>query len=171
MLLHEQDPEPPSVYPHRIAFNVLPQVERFKDGDDYTTEERKMMAETRKIFGREEIGISATCVRVPVLVGHSESVNVQTREPLEPEQCRELLSSAPGVRVVDDPANAAYPTSVDGDGIDEVLVDRIRRDESNPNTLNLWVVGDNLRMGAALNAVQLAELLHERGLVRVPAAA
>src|SRR3954464_4583337 len=92
MLLHEQEPDAPSVYPHRIAFNVLPQVESFKDGDDYTTEERKMMAETRKILGRQEIGISATCPRVRVLVGHSESVNVQTREPMSPEQCRELLA-------------------------------------------------------------------------------
>src|SRR3954471_6672064 len=104
MLLHEQEPEPPSVYQHRIAFNVLPHVESFKDGDDYTTEERKMMAETRKILGRDDIGISATCVRVPVLVGHSESVNVQTREPMSPEECREVLSGAPGVVVVDDPA-------------------------------------------------------------------
>jgi aspartate-semialdehyde dehydrogenase len=171
MLLHEQEPEPPSVYPHRIAFNVLPQVEKFKDGDDYTTEERKMMAETRKIFGREEIGISATCARVPVLVGHSESVNVQTREAMTPEQCRELLSSAPGVVVVDDPADGIYPLAIDVEGRDDVLVGRIRRDPSHDRCLNLWIVGDNLRKGAATNAVQLAELLHERGLIRVPAAA
>jgi aspartate-semialdehyde dehydrogenase len=171
MLLHEQDPEPPSVYPHRIAFNVLPQVEKFKDGDDYTTEERKMMAETRKILGREEIGISATCARVPVLVGHSESVNVQTREPLSPEQCRELLSTAPGVVVVDDPGDGIYPLAIDVEGRDDVLVGRIRRDPSHERCLNMWIVGDNLRKGAATNAVQVAELLHERGLVRVPAAA
>jgi aspartate-semialdehyde dehydrogenase len=171
MLLHEQQPEPPSVYPHRIAFNVLPQVEKFKDGDDYTTEERKMMAETRKILGREEIGISATCARVPVLVGHSESVNVQTRSALAPDECRELLSTAPGVVVVDDPADAIYPLAVDVEGRDDVLVGRIRRDPSHDHCLNLWIVGDNLRKGAATNAVQLAELLHERGLVRVPAAA
>jgi aspartate-semialdehyde dehydrogenase len=171
MLLHEQEPEAPSVYPHRIAFNVLPQVERFKDGDDYTTEERKMMAETRKILGREEIGISATCARVPVLVGHSESVNVQTREPLSPEQCRELLSSAPGVVVVDNPADGIYPLAIDVEGRDDVLVGRIRRDPSHDHCLNLWIVGDNLRKGAATNAVQLAELLHQRGLVSVPAAA
>src|ERR671932_1229603 len=95
----------PAVYPHQIAFNVLPQVERFKEGDDYTTEERKMMAETRKILGREDIGISATCARVPVYTGHSESVNVQTREPLSVEECREVLASAPGVTVVDDPGD------------------------------------------------------------------
>jgi len=171
MLLHEQEPEAPSVYPHRIAFNVLPQVERFKDGDDYTTEERKMMAETRKILGREEIGISATCARVPVLVGHSESVNVQTRDPLSPEHCRELLSAAPGLVVVDDPADGIYPLAIDAEGRDDVLVGRIRRDPSHDRCLNMWIVGDNLRKGAATNAVQLAELLHERGLVRVPATA
>jgi aspartate-semialdehyde dehydrogenase len=171
MLLHEQEPEAPSVYPHRIAFNVLPQVEKFKDGDDYTTEERKMMAETRKILGRDDVGISATCARVPVLVGHSESVNVQTREPLSPEQCRELLASAPGVVVVDNPADGIYPLAIDVEGRDDVLVGRIRRDPSHDRCLNLWIVGDNLRKGAATNAVQLAELLHERGLVRVPAAA
>jgi aspartate-semialdehyde dehydrogenase len=171
MLLHEQEPGEPSVYPHRIAFNVLPQVEKFKDGDDYTTEERKMMAETRKILGREEIGISATCARVPVLVGHSESVNVQTREPLSPEDCRELLGSAPGVVVVDNPGDGLYPLAIDAEGRDDVLVGRIRRDPSHDRCLNLWIVGDNLRKGAATNAVQVAELLHERGLVRVPAAA
>jgi aspartate-semialdehyde dehydrogenase len=171
MLLHEQEPQPPSVYPHRIAFNVLPQVERFKDGDDYTTEERKMIAETRKILGREDIGISATCARVPVLVGHSESVNVQTRVPLSPEDCRELLGAAPGVVVVDNPADGIYPLAIDVEGRDDVLVGRIRRDPSHDHCLNMWIVGDNLRKGAATNAVQLAELLHERGLVRVPAAA
>jgi aspartate-semialdehyde dehydrogenase len=171
MLLHEQEPEAPSVYPHRIAFNVLPQVEKFNDGDDYTTEERKMMAETRKILGRDDIGISATCARVPVLVGHSESVNVQTREPLSPEQCRELLSSAAGVVVVDNPGDGIYPLAIDVEGRDDVLVGRIRRDPSHDRCLNLWIVGDNLRKGAATNAVQVAELLHERGLVRVPAAA
>jgi aspartate-semialdehyde dehydrogenase len=168
MLLHEQDPQPPSVYPHRIAFNVLPQVEKFKDGDDYTTEERKMMAETRKILGHEDIGISATCARVPVLVGHSESVNVQTRTQLSPEQCRELLASAPGVVVVDKPGDGIYPLAIDVEGRDDVLVGRIRRDPSHDHCLNLWIVGDNLRKGAATNAVQLAEILHQRGLVRVP---
>ncbi|HEX4720113.1 MAG TPA: aspartate-semialdehyde dehydrogenase [Thermoleophilaceae bacterium] len=171
MLLHEQSPGPPSVYPHRIAFNVLPQVEKFKDGDDYTTEERKMMAETRKILGRDEIGISATCARVPVLVGHSESVNVQTRSELSPESCRELLSSAPGVVVVDNPGDGIYPLAIDVEGRDDVLVGRVRRDPSHERCLNLWIVGDNLRKGAATNTVQLAELLHQRGLVRVPAAA
>jgi aspartate-semialdehyde dehydrogenase len=167
-LLHEQEPEPPSVYRHRIAFNVLPHVEKFKDGDDYTTEERKMMAETRKILGRDDIGISATCVRVPVLVGHSESVNIQTRGPLSPEQCREVLQSAPGVVVADNPADGIYPLAIDAEGRDDVLVGRIRRDPSHERCLNVWIVGDNLRKGAATNAVQLAELLHQRGLVKVP---
>jgi aspartate-semialdehyde dehydrogenase len=160
-----EDP-PASVYPHRIAFNVLPQVETFKDGDDYTTEERKVMAETRKILGLgEEVGISATCVRVPVFTGHSESVNAQTREDLSPEDCRALLSEAPGVIVVDDPAGGRYPMAIDAAGRDEVLVGRIRRDPGKERCLNLWVAGDNLRKGAATNAVQVAELLVERGLL------
>jgi aspartate-semialdehyde dehydrogenase len=157
------------IYPHQIAFNAMPQVESFKDGDDYTTEERKMMAETRKILGEERIGISATCVRIPVYTGHSESVNVQTRKDLSPEQCRELLAAAPGVQVLDDPANGIYPLAIDAAGGDDVLVGRIRRDPSHDRCLNLWVVGDNLRKGAALNAVQLAELLKVRGLLRAAA--
>ncbi len=156
----------PSVYPHQIAFNVLPQVETFKDGDDYTTEERKCMRETRKILGREDIGVSATCVRVPVYTGHSVSANVQTREPLSPEECREVLAAAPGLSVLDDPANGLYPTALDAAGRDDVMVGRIRRDPSHERCLNLWIVGDNLRKGAATNAVQLAELLALRGLLR-----
>jgi aspartate-semialdehyde dehydrogenase len=160
------------VFPHQVAFNVLPQVEIFKDGDDYTTEERKVMAETRKILGLSEaVGISATCARVPVVTGHSESVNVQTERDLSPEDCRELLSDAPGLVVLDDPSDGIYPVAIAAAGRDEVLVGRIRRDPSHERCLNLWVVGDNLRKGAALNAVQVAELLHERDLVRVPAGA
>jgi aspartate-semialdehyde dehydrogenase len=160
------------VYPHQVAFNVVPQVETFKDGDDYTTEERKVMAETRKILGlTEDVGISATCVRVPVVTGHSESVNVQTERDLSPDQCRELLSEAPGLVVLDDPGDGIYPLPIAAAGRDEVLVGRIRRDPSHERCLNLWVVGDNLRKGAATNAVQVAELLHQRGLVRVPAGA
>ena len=166
-----EQPPAPSVYPHQIAYNVLPQVEKFKDGDDYTTEERKVMAETRKILGRDDIGISATCVRVPVLVGHSESVNIQTHDPLSPEECREVLAAAPNVVVVDDPADGIYPLAIDVAGRDEVLVGRIRRDPSHERCLNLWIVGDNLRKGAATNAVQLAELIHERGLLRSAQAA
>ena len=154
-----------SVYPHQIAFNILPQVETFKDGDDYTTEERKMMAETRKILGREDIGISATCVRVPVYNAHSESVNVQTVEDLSPEQCREVLSAFPGVVVVDAPGEGRYPMPIDAAGRDEVFVGRIRRDPSHERCLNMWIVGDNLRKGAATNAVQVAQLLAERNLI------
>jgi aspartate-semialdehyde dehydrogenase len=165
-ILDAKELAPPSVYPYQIAFNVLPQVETFKEGDDYTTEERKMMAETRKILGRDDIGISATCVRVPVYTGHSESVNVQTRDPISPEECRHLLSNAPGIVVVDDPAHAIYPLAIDAAGRDDVLVGRIRRDPSHERCLNMWIVGDNLRKGAATNAVQLAELLHVRGLLR-----
>jgi aspartate-semialdehyde dehydrogenase len=158
------------VFPHQVAFNVIPQVETFKDGDDYTTEERKVMAETRKILGvsEDELRISSTCVRVPVVTGHSESVNIQTRRDLSPDECRELLAGAPGVMVMDSPGDGVYPLAIDAAGRDEVLVGRIRRDPSHERCLNLWIVGDNLRKGAATNAVQVAELLHERDLVRVP---
>ena len=157
------------VFPHQVAFNILPQVEQFPEGDDYTTEERKVMNETRKILGlSEEVGISATCARVPVVTGHSESVNVQTKQDLSPEDCRELLSEAPGIVVLDDPGAGVYPLPIAVEGRDEVLVGRIRRDPSHERCLNLWVVSDNLRKGAATNAVQVAELLHDRDLVRVP---
>jgi aspartate-semialdehyde dehydrogenase len=170
-ILRGHDVEP-KVFPHQVAFNVLPQVETFKDGDDYTTEERKVMAETRKILGLSEaVGISATCARVPVVTGHSESVNVQTERDLSPEECRELLSDADGLVVLDDPGAGIYPLPIAAEGRDEVLVGRIRRDPSHERCLNLWVVGDNLRKGAATNAVQVAELLDERELVRVPAGA
>ncbi|HVE69606.1 MAG TPA: aspartate-semialdehyde dehydrogenase [Solirubrobacteraceae bacterium] len=164
-LLHEMDAPPPQVYPHRIAFNVLPQVETFADGDDHTTEERKVIAETRKVMGLPGLRITATCARVPVLNCHSESVNVELREDVSPERARELLAAAPGVEVVDDPAAGEYPMAIHAAGRDEVLVGRIRRDPSNDRTLNLWIVGDNLRKGAALNAVQIAELVLEHGLV------
>jgi aspartate-semialdehyde dehydrogenase len=158
-ILHGFNPPEPAIYPHRIAFNVLPQVETFKDGDDYTTEERKVIAESRKILGLPALRITATCARVPVMNCHSESLNVQTREELSPADCRELLARAPGVVVVDDPANGRYPLASEASGRDEVFVGRIRRDDSNPRTLNLWVVGDNLRKGAATNAIQIAEVL------------
>lgn len=129
-----------------------------------------MMAETRKILGRDEseLGVSATCARVPVFNAHSESVNVQTAQPLSPDECREILAAAPGLAVVDDPGAGIYPLATDAAGHDEVLVGRIRRDPSHERCLNLWIVGDNLRKGAATNAVQVAELLAERDLVRVP---
>ena len=169
--LHAREVPAPQVYPHQIAFNVLPQVETFKDGDDYTTEERKCMRETSKILGRDDIGVSATCARVPVFTGHSVSANVQTRDPLSPEECRALLARAPGVTVIDDPANGLYPTALDAAGRDDVLVGRIRSDPSHERCLNLWIVGNNLRKGAATNAVQVAELLNVRGLLRATPAA
>lgn len=157
----------PKVYPHQIAFNVIPQVETFKDGDDYTTEERKVMAETRKILGLgDEVKISATCARVPVFTGHSESLNIETREDLSPDRAREILAAAKNVVVVDNPAAGEYPTALDAAGRDETLVGRIRRDPGQEKTLNLWLAGDNLRKGAATNAVQVAELLVENGWLK-----
>jgi len=164
----------PEVYRHPIAFNALPQAGSFPDGDDHTDEERKLMNETRKILGDDAIRVSATCVRVPVFIGHSEAVNVQTRKPLEVDRARELLAAAPGVSVLDDPADAIYPLATLAEGRDDVLVGRIRRDPGHERALDLWVVADNLRKGAATNAVQIAELLHERGLIgagRAPAVA
>jgi aspartate-semialdehyde dehydrogenase len=162
--LADQDPVA-AIYPHQIAFNALPQAGGFPDGDDHTDEERKLINETRKILGDEQIRVSATCVRVPVVTGHSEAVNVETREPLSPERARELLEAAPGVTVVDDPAAARYPMAIEAAGRDDVFVGRIRRDPGNESALDLWVVSDNLRKGAATNAVQVAELLVERGLL------
>ena len=165
-LLHERQIAAPREYAHQIAFNALPHAGSFPAGDDHTDEERKLMNETRKILGDGSIRISATCVRVPVLTGHSEAVNVQTRDPLTPERARELLGQAPGVRVLDDPDSALYPMAIEAAGRDEVFVGRIRRDPSHDRALDLWIVSDNLRKGAATNAVQLAELLHARGLLR-----
>ncbi|MDQ4041920.1 MAG: aspartate-semialdehyde dehydrogenase [Actinomycetota bacterium] len=170
-VLHDMEPPAPEVYPHTVAFNVLGGAGNFKDGDDYTDEERKMMFETRKILAAPDIGISVTCVRVPVRNCHSESVNVQTREPIEPDAVRELLRFAPGVEVVDDPSTHGYPSPLSAEGRDEVFVGRIRRDPSHERALNMWVVSDNLRKGAATNAIQLAELLVERGLVAAGARA
>jgi aspartate-semialdehyde dehydrogenase len=155
----------PQAYKHQIAFNALPHAGNFAPGDDHTDEERKLVNETRKILGDPSIRVSATCVRVPVVTGHSEAVNVETREPLSPERARELLRAAPGVTVLDDPDANSYPLAVDAAGKDDVFVGRVRRDLGNERALDMWVVSDNLRKGAALNAVQLAELLHERGLI------
>jgi len=164
-LLHEREISPPTCYAHQIAFNALPHAGSFADGEDHTDEERKLMGETRKILGDPSIRVSATCVRVPVLTGHSEAVNVQTRDPLSPERARELLAAAPGVSVLDDPSAAVYPLAIDAAGQDDVFVGRIRRDPGHERALDMWIVADNLRKGAALNAVQLAELLHERSLL------
>jgi len=154
----------PSVYRQPIAFNVLPEAGKFPPGDDHTDEERKLMNETRKILGDQAIRVSATCARVPVFVGHSEAVHLQTRKPLSVEEARELLEAAPGVTLVDDPQRGLYPTALHGAGQDGVFVGRLRRDPGLERGLALWVVADNLRKGAATNAVELAELLHERGL-------
>jgi aspartate-semialdehyde dehydrogenase len=164
-LLHQREIERPSAYAHQIAFNALPHAGSFAPGEDHTDEERKLINETRKILGDPAIRISATCVRVPVVNGHSEAVNVQTRRELSPERARELLAAAPGVTVLDDPEAALYPLAIEATGSDEVFVGRIRRDPGHERALDLWIVADNLRKGAATNAVQLAELAHERGLV------
>lgn len=169
--LADETPPPPSVYPHPIAFNVVPQVESFKDGDDYTTEERKVIGEARKILSMPELRITATCARVPVVNCHSEALNVETRDDLSPDDCRALLGRTPGVVVRDDPGAGVYPLAREASGQDDVFVGRIRRDDSNPRTLNLWVVGDNLRKGAATNTVQIAELIVARGLLGARAAA
>jgi aspartate-semialdehyde dehydrogenase len=164
-VLQAREIDPPSAYAHQIAFNALPHAGSFAPGEDHTDEERKLINETRKILGDPSIRISATCVRVPVVNGHSEAVNVQTRRDLSPEHARELLAAAPGVSVLDDPDAALYPLAIDASGSDEVFVGRIRRDPGHERALDMWVVSDNLRKGAATNAVQLAELLHERGLL------
>jgi aspartate-semialdehyde dehydrogenase len=156
-----------AVYPHQIAFNCLPHIDVFLE-DGYTKEERKMVDETKKIMGDDSIAVTATCVRVPVQNSHSEAVNLQFARPLSVERARELLAGAPGVKLVDDPANKVYPMPIDASGQDDTYVGRIRLDPTAENALNLWVVSDNLRKGAALNAVQIAELLVERDLVRVP---
>ncbi|HEY5286645.1 MAG TPA: aspartate-semialdehyde dehydrogenase [Solirubrobacteraceae bacterium] len=169
-ILHEREIEAPRAYAHQIAFNALPHAGSFAPGDDHTDEERKLINETRKILGDESIRVSATCVRVPVVNGHSEAVNVQTRDDLSPERARELLRAAPGITVADDPSAALYPLATQATGHDEVFVGRIRRDPGHERTLDMWIVADNLRKGASTNAVQLAELLHEQGLIRPRAA-
>lgn len=148
-----------SVYPKQIAFNCLPHIDTFQD-NGYTREEMKMVWETHRILGREDIGVNPTTVRVPVFYGHSEAVHIETREPLGAAAARQLLSTAPGVKVLDEQVDGGYPTAVtEGAGQDPVFVGRIREDISHPRGLNLWVVSDNVRKGAALNSVQIAELL------------
>lgn len=147
------------VYPVQIAFNVIPHGGDFCD-NGYTTEEMKLVHETRRILGDESIGVNATVVRVPVFYGHSEALHIETRDKLTAGQARELLRAAPGVEVVDEPRGGGYPTPVThASGSDRVYVGRIREDLSHPRGLSLWVVADNIRKGAALNAVQLAELV------------
>jgi aspartate-semialdehyde dehydrogenase len=153
-----------SAYPHRIAFNVIPHIGSFMDGE-YTTEEWKTRQETHKIFHDDDIMISSTTVRVPVFTAHSESIYLETEEPLGVEEVRRILSCAQGVAVVDEPGRSRYPMPIDAAGRDETFVGRIRKDLDIENGLHLWVVADNLRKGAALNAVQIAELLEAKGML------
>jgi len=158
------------VYPYPIARNLFPHVDSFRD-DGYTKEEWKMVQETRKILHHAKLRMSATCVRVPIPVGHSEAVHLELERPMQAAEARAVLAAAPGVRVVDDPATHAYPMPLEAAGRDEVLVGRIRADLSHPRGLALWVVGDNLRKGAALNAVQIAEALVSHAEPRAPSRA
>jgi len=151
----------PHVYPHQIAFNVLPEIDVFLD-NAYTKEEWKLVEETRKIMHADNIAISATCVRVPVFTGHSEAVSVEFSQPMSPDEARRILAQALGVRVLDDPTVSLYPQPWSAAGTDEVFVGRIRRDTSHPNGLVMWVVADSLRKGAALNTIQIAEEMIKR---------
>jgi aspartate-semialdehyde dehydrogenase len=159
---------PRQVYPHQIHLNLIPEIGGLKD-DGLYSEERKMIDETRKIFSAPDLAISATCVRVPVAIGHSEAIHVELERPMDPAEARELLRAAPGVVVIDDPRRSEYPTPLTAAGTDPVYVGRIRKDPSHPRGLALWVVSDNLRKGAALNAVQVFELVARNGW-RNPAA-
>jgi len=160
----EGKPIVPKVYPHQIAFNLLPHIDIFYP-NGYSKEEMKMVNETRKILDDPTIKVCATTVRVPVFRAHSESVNIETELPITPEEVREILSKAPGVVVLDKPEEALYPMPIMAEGKDEVFVGRIRRDESVENGIAMWIVSDNIRKGAALNAVQIAESLVKLGLV------
>jgi aspartate-semialdehyde dehydrogenase len=152
----------PHVYAHQIAFNVLPEIDVFLD-DGYNKEELRIAEETRKIMRSDDIGISATCVRAPVFMGHSEAVNVEFTHPMGPDDAREILAQAPGLKVLDDPSVSLYPQPWTAAGLDDVFVGRIRKDMSHPNGLVMWIVADNLRKGAALNAIQIAEEAIRRG--------
>lgn len=152
------------VYPYPIDFNLIPQIDVFQE-NGYTKEEMKMVLETCKIMGDDNIKVTATCVRVPVMGGHSESVNIEFNHDYELSEVREILSAAPGVHLIDNPANKEYPMPLFATNKDEVFVGRIRRDESQANTLNCWIVADNLRKGAATNAIQIAEYLVEKGWI------
>ena len=152
------------VYPHQIAFNVLPHVEPFWD-NGYTNEEMKMQNETRKIMHAPEIRVSATCVRVPVIVSHSEAVNIEFTDSISAGEVREILEGAPGVRVMDDPQSNVYPMPIDAEGADDVLIGRIRTDLALDNGIAMWLSCDNLRKGAALNSIQIAEEMLERNLL------
>ncbi len=163
-ILNGKEPPVPNKIPKQIAFNCVPQIDIFFD-DGYTKEEHKMVNETKKIMHDDKIKVSATCVRVPVSIGHSESVNLEFEKPVSVTIAINTLKNAPGVTVIDDFKNGIYPTPVDVAGKDDVLVGRIRKDDTIENGLNLWIVGDNLRKGAALNTVQIAEVLIEKNLI------
>ncbi|MBX2897508.1 MAG: aspartate-semialdehyde dehydrogenase [Cyclobacteriaceae bacterium] len=152
------------VYPHKIDMNALPHIDSFLD-NGYTKEEMKMVNETRKILNDQTIGVTSTTVRIPAIGGHSEAVNVEFHSDFDLKDVRETLENTPGVIVQDDVKNNIYPMPINSHGKDEVFVGRLRRDESQPNTLNMWVVADNLRKGAATNAVQIAEFLMEKSMV------
>ena len=152
--------EAPKKFPHQIAGNCLPHIDVFMD-NGYTKEEMKMIWETRKILHHPELKVTATTVRVPVFNSHSESVNVEFENPVDVDEVKSILASAPGIVVVDDPANNKYPLALDAAGTDDIYVGRIRRDESVENGINFWVVADNIRKGAATNAVQIAQILVE----------
>jgi aspartate-semialdehyde dehydrogenase len=152
------------VYPHQIAFNCLPHIDAFLD-NEYTKEEMKMINETAKIMGDEQIKVTATTVRVPVFYGHSESVNIETTKKLTSKEARGLLSQAPGIRVLDNPRENIYPLPLDAAGTDETFVGRIREDPTIANGLNMWIVADNIRKGAALNTVQIGEEIINRNLL------
>ena len=154
----------PHVYPHQIAFNLLPEIDVFLD-NGYTKEEWKLAEETRKIMHADDIAVSATCVRVPVFTGHGEAIHVEFSQPMSPDEAKRILNQAPGVKVLDDTAISLYPQPWSADGTDEVFVGRIRQDASHPRGLAMWVVADNLRKGAALNAVQIAEEAIKRGWI------
>lgn len=151
-------------YPHPIDLNLIPHIDSFLE-NGYTKEEMKMLNETRKIMGDESIRLTSTTVRVPVIGGHSEAVNIEFENDFDLNDVRRILSNTPGVIVYDDPSQNHYPMPLYCEGKDEVFVGRIRRDESQPNTMNCWIVADNLRKGAATNAVQIAEYLHKAGLL------
>jgi aspartate-semialdehyde dehydrogenase len=151
----------PHVYPHQIAFNILPEIDVFLD-NGYTREEWKMLEETRKIMHANDIAVSATCARVPIFIGHSEAVHVEFTSPMAPEDARRILTQAPGVKVLDDPVISLYPQPWSAAGTDEVFVGRIRQDASHSRGLAMWIVADNIRKGAALNAVQIAEEMVKR---------
>lgn len=163
-LFNMQEPEC-NVYPHQIAFNCLPHIDDFIE-NDYSKEEMKMVNETKKILGDDSVGVTATTVRVPVFYGHSESVNIETEKKISPQEARVILSQFPGVNVLDNPKEKIYPLAINSAGQDDTFVGRIREDETIENGLNMWIVSDNIRKGAALNTIQIGEKLLEMGLIR-----